>query len=133
MTSKALILVDFEKEWVDSNSDYFVGDISDVIEKTNNLIDFCRKNNYKIIFIQHIEKDSNEAFVKDSENIELIDNLHKEHSDVIITKNKISSFFKTNLEKELEGIQEVIICGILTNLCVRSLIEDSYDRSLRLK
>jgi len=132
MTSKALILVDFEKEWTDKSSDYFVGDISDLIEKTNKLIDYCRKNNYKIIFTTHIEKDSEGEFVENSENVEIIDEINKQNSDVLIKKNKISPFFKTDLEKHLEGIDEIVICGILTNLCVRSLAQDAYDRDFKI-
>jgi len=132
MTSKALILVDFEKEWTDKSSDYFVGDISDVVEKTNKLIDFCRKNNYKIIFTTHIEKDSDEAFAENSENVEIIDEINKQGSDVLIKKNKISPFFKTDLDKHLEGIDEIVIAGILTNLCVRSLAQDAYDRDFKI-
>ncbi|MSS74051.1 cysteine hydrolase [Candidatus Pacearchaeota archaeon] len=132
MTSKALILVDFENEWTDKSSDYFVGDISDLIKKTNKLLDYCRKNGYKIIFTTHIEKDSNSAFVQDSKNVEIIKELHKQNSDVLITKNKISPFYKTNLEKELKEINEIVICGILTNLCVRSLAQDAYDRDFKI-
>ena len=132
MTSKALILVDFEKEWTDKSSDYFVGDVSELIEKTNKLIDFCRKNNYKIIFTTHIEKDSDEAFAENSENVEIIDEIHKKNSDVLIMKNKISPFFKTDLDKHLEGKDEIVICGILTNLCVRSLAQDAYDRDFKI-
>ncbi len=132
MTSKALILVDFEKEWTDKSSDYFVGDISDLIERINKLIDFCRKNDYKIIFTTHIEKDSDEAFAENSENIEIIDEINKQDSDVLIKKNKISPFFKTDLDKHLEGIDEIIIVGILTNLCVRSLAQDAYDRDFEI-
>ena len=132
MTSKALILVDFEKEWTDKSSDYFVGDISDVVEKTNKLIDYCRKNDYKIIFTTHIEKDSDEAFAENSENVEIIDEINKQDSDVLIKKNKISPFFKTDLDKHLEGIDEIVIAGILTNLCVRSLAQDAYDRDFKI-
>ncbi len=132
MTSKALILVDFEKEWTDRSSDYFIGDVSELIKKTNKLIDFCRKNNYKIIFTTHIEKDSDEAFAKNSENVEIIDEINKQDSDVLIKKNKISPFYKTNLEKELNGITKIVICGILTNLCVRSLAQDAYDRDFKI-
>jgi len=132
MTSKALIIVDFEKEWTDKSSDYFVGDVSELIEKTNKLIDFCRKNDYKIIFTTHVEKDSDEAFAPNSENVELIDEINKQDSDVLITKNKISPFYQTNLEKHLEGIDEIVICGILTNLCVRSLAQDAYDRDFKI-
>jgi nicotinamidase-related amidase len=133
MVSKALILVDFEKEWIDKSSDYFVGDISQLIIKTNKLIDFCRKNDYKIIFTRHVEKDSEEAFAPNSKNVEIIDEINKKDSDVLITKNKISPFYQTDLEKHLEGIDEIVICGILTNLCVRSLAQDAYDRDFEIK
>ncbi len=132
MTSKALILVDFENEWISKDSDYFVGDISNVLKKTNKLIDHCRKNNYKIIFTTHIEKNSKIAFSKNSKNVEIISELHKIDSDLLIKKNKISPFYKTNLEKELRGIKEIVVCGILTNLCVRSLAQDAYDRDLQI-
>ncbi len=132
MTSKGLILVDFENEWTDKCSDYFVGDVSKLIKRTNKLIDYCRRNGYRIIFTTHIEKDSDSAFAPDSKKVEIIKELHKQNSDVLITKNKISPFYKTNLEKELEGIDEIVICGILTNLCVRSLAQDAYDRDFQI-
>ena len=132
MTSKALIIVDFEKEWTDKSSDYFVGDISELIQKTNELIDYCRKNEYKIVFTTHIEKDSDEAFAENSENVEIIDKINKQDSDVLIKKNKISPFFKTDLDNHLEGIDEIVIAGILTNLCVRSLAQDAYDRDFKI-
>jgi len=132
MTSKALILIDFENEWTDKSSDYFVGDVSDLIKKANKLIDFCRKNSYKIIFTTHVEKDSDSAFAPNSKNVEIIKELHKQNSDVLITKNKISPFYQTNLDKHLEGIDEIVICGILTNLCVRSLAQDAYDRDFKI-
>lgn len=133
MTSKALILVDYEKEWTNKESDYYVGDISEVIQRTNQLIDFCRKNDYKIIFIQHIEEGSEGAFVENTQNVEFFDELHVEESDSIITKYRISPFYKTALDKELEGIDEIIASGILTNLCLRSLVQDAYDRDFDIK
>lgn len=132
-TNKALILVDYQKEWTDESSDYFVGDILEVVNRTNKLIDFCRKQGYKIIFIRHIEKESNKVFAKNSKNVELIDKLHKESSDCLITKYKISPFYETDLEKQLEGFKEIVVSGILSNLCVRSLIHDAYDRDFKIK
>ncbi|MFH1638166.1 MAG: isochorismatase family cysteine hydrolase [Candidatus Woesearchaeota archaeon] len=129
---KALILVDFEKEWTNKDSDYFVGDISDVIGRANRLIAFCRKEGYKIILTRHVEKDSNDAFAPDSDNVGIIADIDKKYSDIIITKHKISPFFRTDLEKELEGIEEIVACGILTNLCVRSLVQDAYDRDFKI-
>ena len=125
---KALLLVDFEKEWINPDSEYYVGDISEEIEKVNKLIDFCREQGYKIIFTTHVEEDSEGAFMEGTENVEIISELHKEDSDVLITKNKISPFYETDLDDELEDIEEIVIAGILTNLCVRSAIHDAFDR-----
>jgi len=129
---KALILVDLENEWIDKTSDYYVGDISKLIDRTNKLIEFCRKNDYKIIFVTHIEKDSKTAFVENSKNVEIIKEIKKLKSDILIKKNKISPFYKTNLENELKEIKDITICGILTNLCVRSLAQDAYDREFNI-
>ena len=132
MAPKALILVDFEKEWVTKGSDYFVGDLSQLVERTNKLLDFCRKKGYKILFTTHVEKDSKDAFAPNSDRVSLLDGLDKKKSDILIVKNKVSPFFKTNLEKELSGINSIVVAGILTNLCVRSLVQDAYDRDFEI-
>lgn len=133
MTKRALILVDFENEWINRKSDYFVGDISEVIKRVNEVISFCRKAGYKVIFTTHVEKGSKRAFAPGSKNVRIIDGIDRRASDTLITKNKISPFYKTNLEKELKGVSGIVICGILTNLCVRSLAEEAYDRDLSIK
>lgn len=133
MPNKALLLVDFENEWNRPDSDYYIGDVSDLINKTNQLIDFCRKKNYKIIFTTHIEAASKAEFAPNSKNIEIIPAIHRQPEDVLISKNKISPFYKTNLEKELSGIKEIVVAGILTNLCVRSTVQDAYDRDFDIK
>jgi nicotinamidase-related amidase len=103
-----------------------------LINKTNQLVDFCRKNDYKIIFTTHIEKDSEDAFAENSENIKIIDEIEKKDLDVVIKKYKISPFFKTDLDAQLDGIEEIVVAGILTNLCVRSLVQDAYDRDFEI-
>ncbi len=133
MTNKALVLIDFENEWINEESEYFVGDITETINRVNKLICHCRNKNYKIIFIRHVEKDSEEEFAENSNNVEIMKEVNKEESDVLITKYKISPFYQTNLEEELTGIEEVIVSGILTNLCVRSFIQDAYDRDFSIK
>lgn len=132
MPSKALILVDFQKEWIDENSDYYVGDVSELVRITNTLIHYCRKNGYKIIFTQHIEKDSKGAFAEGSERVEIMDEIERCADDTFIKKHKISPFYKTNLENQLEGVKELVVCGMLTNLCVRSLVQDAYDRDFQI-
>lgn len=126
--SRTLILVDLENEWADENSEYYAGDLSELIRKTNQLIDYCRDEGHKIIFVRHIEPDSVDSFIENSKGTEIFPEIHKLDSDIVITKSKISSFYKTNLEEELSGTEKIVVVGILTNLCVRSLVHDAYDR-----
>lgn len=123
---KAIVLIDFQNEWVDKKSSDYIGDISSVLEKTNRLIDMCRKSNYKIIFTRHVEIDSG-PWSEKSNGTKIISSLHMGKKDKIITKHRISPFYKTRMSKELSGIKEIIVCGILTNMCVRSFIHDAYD------
>lgn len=129
MTQTALVLIDFQEEWTNKESEYYIGDIQEVIAKVNYLIDYCRNRGYKIIFTKHREKDSLQYFWPDTQ---FITWLKGEETDTIIIKNKISPFYNTSLEKELEGIKHVIVCWILTNLCVRSFIQDAYDREFNI-
>jgi len=50
----------------------------------------------------------------------------------LITKYKISPFYRTTLQQELTGIKEIVVAGILANLCVRSLVQDAYDRDFAI-
>ncbi|MDR2190150.1 MAG: isochorismatase family protein [Candidatus Peribacteria bacterium] len=50
----------------------------------------------------------------------------------MLSKYKISSFYQTELEKELLGISNVVVVGIPTNLCVRMFVEEAYDRGFNL-
>ncbi len=132
MATKALLLVDLENEWLDRKSDYFVGDISGMLKRTNELIDTCRGRGYKVIFITHIEKGSDSAFAPGSRNVELISGLHRKRNDALIKKNKISPFYGTDLAKELKGVKEIAVSGLLSNLCVRSTVQDAYDRDFKI-
>lgn len=132
MSTKSLILIDLENEWQDPESDYYVGDLSDYISRINVLIDRCRDAGYKIFFVRHVEKDGTTAFIEGTKNTQLLEGLHKDDNDIVITKYAISAFYNTDLEKELEGTADIVIAGILTNLCVRSAVSDAYDRGFTI-
>ncbi|GAG51273.1 unnamed protein product [marine sediment metagenome] len=132
---KALIVVDYVNQWLDKKSDYYLGNISKEIKNLNELIGYCRDRDIPVIFTTHIELKSEKDFVKGTNNVEIISKVdYKKGKDTLIKKNKISPFYKTQLEKKLDKLEakELIIVGILTNLCVRSLISDAYDKDYKI-
>jgi nicotinamidase-related amidase len=62
MTQTALVLIDFQEERTNPQSEYYIGDSKEVIAKVNYLIDHCRARGYKIIFTKHREIDSLDYF-----------------------------------------------------------------------
>ncbi len=129
MTDTALILVDLQIEYSTKQSDYYIGNPEKLIERVNKLIDGVRSKGQKVIFIQHVEK-SGPYFT--GKNAEIWSKLNREFHDPVIVKHQISSFFRTNLEQELHGIKHLIVAGLLTNLCVRMLVEEAYDREFSI-
>ncbi len=131
MPETALIIIGFQNARNDKKSDYYVGNLDSIVEKTNYLIAYAREMNYKIIFIRHIESEGD--FALGNPNSEMIPELAFDKKlDTEILKYKISSFYNTKLESELHGIENVVVCGALSNLCVRMFVEEAYDRDFRI-
>ena len=42
MPDSALVLIDYQTEWRDLESEYYVGDLVDIVARVNFLIDFCK-------------------------------------------------------------------------------------------
>lgn len=129
MADSALVLIDYQTERRDPESEYYVGDLVELVAKVNFLIDFCKARGYKIIFTKHVEHDATDYF---ADTTQIIPELKISEADVIVVKHKISPFYQTELEQELEGVKNVVVCGILSNLCVRSFVEEAYDRDMKI-
>lgn len=132
---KALLVIDWQKEYIDSSSDYFVNSsLENETKSLNSLIEKCRRENFLIIFVKHNETEGMN-FLHGSKNAELIDSVDVQNTDILMDKYQISSFYRTNLEKVLEDnkVDELYILGILTNLCVRGAVSDAYDRGFDIK
>ncbi len=129
MIDTALVLIDFQEERTDPDSEFYLWNIDPIIKKVNFLIEYCRSREYKIIFTKHNEPGSVDSFWP---NTKLIPSIKYQEWDIVVTKNKISPFYQTNLEEILSDTKKIIVCGILTNLCVRSFIEWAYDRDFHI-
>ena len=50
--NKALLIIDWEKEWIDQESEYYVGsNLKSTTGLVNKLIQFARSKGYKVIFV----------------------------------------------------------------------------------
>lgn len=126
----ALVLIGLQELWRDKNSEYRLRNMDGVIERACYLIQYAREMNYRIIFVRHLEKDW--PFSEKNELSEIIEDLFPQPEDLIIKKNKISCFHKTNMEESLKWIKNIVVAGVPTNLCVRMFVEEAYDREYNI-
>ncbi|MDO4549940.1 MAG: cysteine hydrolase [Planctomycetia bacterium] len=78
----------------------------------------------------------NQIFVPDTWGQAIIDSMKPEDGEVLLEhKHALSAFTNTNLDEilSLAGIQNLIICGFLTNICVQATAFSAYDRGLKTR
>lgn len=61
---------------------------------------------------------------------EIDDRIHIDRErDIVWHKNGPSAFFKNDLDERLRalGVENVLVCGVKTNVCCRATVNDSYS------
>lgn len=60
--------------------------------------------------------------------VEIIDDLGARDDEIHVTKRRYSAFYQTDLDLTLKDmrIDQLIVCGVVTNICVRSTVHDAF-------
>ena len=124
---------------------YFSDIASSILENINHLISNCRKKGIPVIFTRHGHidpaKDAGMLFewwsnsiIEGTDAHRFINGLLKEPDDVVIKKMRYSAFYQTDLDRILKkkGIHDIIITGVMTNLCCETTARDAFVRDYRV-
>lgn len=130
---KALIVIDLQ-------NDYFYGgnmelvNIDAVLKKTNILIQYARKRQYKIFIIQHFAEEGASFFTPKTKGVEINKDLDIQ-SGIIISKNYPNSFRETKLHKELQAnnIEDIIVCGAMSHMCIDTTVRAGFDLGYKIE
>lgn len=107
-----------------------------IVDKTAELLDAARQANVPVIFcndahLRHIDHELKlwgDHAIAGTKGAEVIPELKVCDKDYIVPKRRYSGFFHTDLDlllKEL-GIENVIMTGLHTHMCVRHTSADAY-------
>ncbi len=137
MSKKALLIIDMLKDFVEEGAPLEVSLARNIVKNIKSQIDEARKQGIPIIYVCDNHKEDDPEFrlwpghaVQGTKGAEVVDDIEPEKGDTIVYKKTYSGFFETELDDVLKkiSIDEVIITGVVTNICVLYTAADAYMR-----
>jgi len=142
---QALLVIDVQNIYTNSESDLFVKGNSKILSNINKLINKFREEEKLIIFVKHQhKKDLSDLgrmfdFTGKSEETQFIEGkietdfdkrLKIKKKDIVVIKTRYDAFERTDLQKILEenGINKVVICGFMTNFCCETTARTAHGK-----
>lgn len=138
----ALLIIDMQKFFRDKESDAQVPGMNLLVPKIKELINLFSENNRPIIFTRHIDSDQEDNLMlrwwkeqirEDDPLSQIVDDFDTSGREVIV-KHQYDAFLYTDLEKILKkkGIRQLVICGVLTNICCETTARSAFMRGFEV-
>ena len=135
--SCALLVIDVQN--------HFSSMATPILHNLNTTISLCRRASIPVIFTRHCHKSPSDAgmleewwsgdlIVDGTAEAELLEALDRKSSDLVVEKSTYSAFRSTGLEEKLVemGVKEVIVTGVMTNLCCETTSREAFVRGFRV-
>ena len=141
----ALLVIDMQNFFLDPASPTFTCGGLAILPNVKRLIAAFRKANRPVIYTCHVHHPDGidagimgwwwEGMCKEgTEEAKVHDDIAPKSNEKIIYKHRYSAFYNTDLETVLRcmKIEDLVMCGIMTNLCFESTARDAYFRDYRI-
>ena len=123
----ALIVVDMQNDFVKEGGALVVPDAEGTLPAVRHLLDLARESGMKIVFTQDTHDEGDPEWDIWPEHVrdgtwgwEIVDELAPLEGETVIRKVRYDAFYGTHLDHFLRlwGIQTLVICGTVANICV---------------
>ncbi|GKV11049.1 hypothetical protein SLE2022_142370 [Rubroshorea leprosula] len=136
--TSALLVIDMQN--------YFSSMAKPIMNNTLLIVDLCRRASIPIFFTRHCHKSptdygmleewwNGDLILDGSPDSELIPEIGQlAAADEVVEKNTYNAFMNTDLQERLaeKGVKEVIVTGVMTNLCCETTARDAFMRGFRV-
>lgn len=139
---KALLVIDMLRDFVDETGSLYCGPAARaILTRVKEEISRAREEGYPVIYICDQHKEDDPEFqmfprhcVAGTTGGEVAPELSPREGDVVIPKRRYSAFFGTDLDLTLRelGVEELILVGVCTNICVLYTAADARMRHYRV-
>ncbi|KAK2998292.1 hypothetical protein RJ639_039449 [Escallonia herrerae] len=124
---------------------YFASMAKPIIQPITTTIDLCRRASVPVIFTRHSHKSpadhgmlgewwNGDLIIDGTPEAELMPEVGRRETETVVEKNTYSAFKGTRLEERLAemGAEEVIVTGVMTNLCCETTAREAFVRGFRV-
>ncbi|KAJ1427605.1 Isochorismatase-like [Sesbania bispinosa] len=135
--SCALLVIDMQN--------YFSSMATPILHNLNTTINLCRRASIPVIFTRHRHKSPSDhgmleewwfgdLIIDGTVESHLMAALDHKGEDMVVEKNTYSAFRNTGLQEKLVemGVEEVIVTGVMTNLCCETTAREAFIRGFRV-
>ena len=134
----ALIVIDLQKGVVNGD---FIHPIGDIIDRTRALIDVFRAKSLPVALINVAGRApgrteqgprGNTSFSEGR--TDLLPQLDRQPSDIVVTKRSWGAFARTDLERELKarGVTQAVVTGVVTSGGVEATARQAYEQGFHV-
>lgn len=144
-STSCLMVIDMQNFFLDPQSPTFTPGGLAVLPNVTKLIKAFRKKRLPVIYTAHVHKSKEMdggilgwwwegMVIENTKDAEIHPRIAPLPQEKVICKHRYSAFYNTDLEITLRclNITDLIITGIMTNLCCESTVRDAYFRDYRV-
>jgi nicotinamidase-related amidase len=141
----ALLVIDMQEFFLDPDSPTFTCGGLAILPNVKNLIHAFRKAERPVIYTSHVHNPNmsdagimgwwwDGMCLEGTPESEIHHDILPLPNEKVVLKHRYSSFYNTDLETVLRclKIEDVVITGIMTNMCCESTARDAYYRDYRV-
>ena len=143
--TSCLLVIDMQNFFLDPKSPTFTPGGLAILPNVAKLINAFRKRKLPVIYTAHVHKGEKwdggilawwweGMVIENTKDAEIHPRIAPLPEEKIVYKHRYSAFYNTDLEITLRclNITDLIVTGIMTNLCCESTVRDAYFRDYRM-
>ena len=129
----ALLLIDIQNDYFPAGKMELVAS-TDASLRAGEALSLFRDMNLGVAHVQHISvRPGVRFFLPGTQGVEIHENVKPMPGEAVIQKNYPNSFRDTRLLEHLQksGINHLVICGMMTHMCVDATVRAAFDHGFR--
>lgn len=131
-TNKALLIIDVQASMFDESDPVYEG--QQLLARLQKLISSARTSGVQLVYVQHNEGPG-QPLEPGTPGWEIHPAIAPEEGDIVVQKRKPDAFQETDLQQRLaeQGIKELILAGIQTEVCVDTTCRRAFSLGYDVK